>query len=294
MFSIRKYRMAKAPKISLIIFFISFYAFSADLDTTLCNNCNPCEDSIAGALRKQSLLALSDAQKNYIQIRDRQCEQLNKTAAIQSSTQNNKEEKKQEISSKKEKPYSSINVRNEYFERIRNGRTACIAGACVWGAGALLETVGYLNIVGDVKEYDSPSSASLSLFIPGLVLEAVVGPIASCVGESSVLKSVLASHNDTLFPSSELNSKGWRLYIIASSLTVAGIGLDLGGMATYYGWLGPPLLIAGVICSGAGEILRGAAAIAPLIHVSDIIARVSFVPTFDTKGKVGIALSIVL
>jgi hypothetical protein len=62
----------------LILLFLSPHVSAGILDTTLGNNCNPCEDSIARDLQYQSPIALSDAERSYIVVRRRQCLEFGK------------------------------------------------------------------------------------------------------------------------------------------------------------------------------------------------------------------------
>lgn len=65
------------PSALFFIVLFSLNAFSNTLDTTVCGNCNPCEDTLFLTLKLDIPMALSDDDKNYIKARTRQCSEYN-------------------------------------------------------------------------------------------------------------------------------------------------------------------------------------------------------------------------
>jgi hypothetical protein len=62
-------------KKQIIIITIALFAkvFSLPLDTGICKNCNPCNDSIVKSFKFENPMALSDEERQYIKIRKSQC-----------------------------------------------------------------------------------------------------------------------------------------------------------------------------------------------------------------------------
>jgi hypothetical protein len=167
--------------------------------------------------------------------------------------------------------------------KIAMGRSLGVVGTVLWSSGKILEGVG---IIIFFSGHDA--RAGLSFVIPGMILD-IIGPIPSCIGEGIVMNSMAESGLGAQVDNIRLQAKGRGYYQVGRVLW--GVSFLFNVVAA--GVSAAPLGVIGMIIGGAGEILRGVAAIAPLVRVQKVSNWITFNarPFFDIEGNTGIALS---
>jgi hypothetical protein len=174
---------------------------------------------------------------------------------------------------------------------ISTGKALGATGILLWGTGKAFEIIG-LSVMfsGAVEGHISNENffTGFSLVMSGAVLD-LFGAIPACIGESIVMRSIKKSNislNDQDF---KLYSKGGALY--AASWSLLGLGVCMNILAATTNTL--PLVFIGIAASGTAEVLRGVAAIVPLVRVGKAqrILNLRVSPTMDWKGNVGLGLA---
>lgn len=174
---------------------------------------------------------------------------------------------------------------------ISTGKALGATGILLWGTGKAFEIIG-LSVMfsGAVEGHISNENffTGFTLVMSGAVLD-LFGAIPACIGESIVMRSIKKSNislNDQDF---KLYSKGGALY--GASWSLLGLGVCMNILAATTNTL--PLVFIGIAASGTAEVLRGVAAIVPLVRVGKAqkLLNVRVTPTMDWKGNVGLGLA---
>jgi hypothetical protein len=163
---------------------------------------------------------------------------------------------------------------------VATGKYFGAIGTVCWVTGNILEIVGIIKLTN--------GNNGENLLTSGIILD-LFSPIVSCIGESIVINTLRSPEVSFVENSFELKPKGWGYY--GKSFLFLGIGA-LTGLAASSSQ-NPVLITIASIAGGVSNVLRGAAAIAPLVRTGKVSMMISLQtrPIINQKGVMGLALS---
>jgi hypothetical protein len=127
-----------------------------------------------------------------------------------------------------------------------------------------------------------------NLLTTGILLD-LFSPIVSCIGETMVINTLRTPEVSFMENSFDLKAKGWGYY--GKSYLFLGLGVIAGltASSSHNAFLSTVASIAG----GVSNVLRGVAAIAPLVRTGKVSMMISLQtrPIINQKDAMGLALN---